>query len=629
MAEGMLARVALTLAAIVCGSALAAAQDATTPAPAESAWRTGSSILEQPRYPEGFAHFNYVNPDAPKGGTVRISGISPTFDTLNPILPKGVSADGIGLIYETLFTPAMDEYDIGGSYGQIADAVRYPEDFSSVVYRINPKAKWHDGEPVTADDVVWSFNKLVELNDSQRNYYRHVVKAEKTAPDQVTFTFDEAGNRELPNIVGQLIVLPQHWWEGKDASGRQRDIGASTLEPPLGSGPYRISQVIPGRSIVYSRVPDFWGKDLNTYIGTNNFDTVRYEYYRDLNVEFEAFKAGQFDYWSENEAKRWNTAYDFPAIKAGKVKRETVKLEQVSGVMVGFVPNLRRAPFRDVRVRKALNLAFNFEELNRTIFYGQYQRIDSFFFGLPAFTAANALPAGRELELLNSVKDEVPPEVFTTLYTNPDNSEPGEVRANLQQAIKLMAEAGYTLKGNQMVDKDGKPLAIELMLNGPTLERVAVPYQQWLGRIGIKLTIRTVDTSQFVERLRTRDFDLAYTGWGQSNSPGNEQLDYWGSQAADRQDSRNYAGIKDPAVDKLINAIIFNKGRDDQTAAVRALDRVLMANQYVIPSYTYLSERIAYWDRFGHPDPYPEYTIGFPTVWWWDEAKAAAIGSGG
>jgi microcin C transport system substrate-binding protein len=297
--------------------------------------------------------------------------------------------------------------------------------------------------------------------------------------------------------------------------------------------------------------------------------------------------------------------------------------------MVGFVPNLRRPLFQDARVRKAFNLAFNFEELNRTIFYGQYQRINSFFFGLPEMTAANALPTGRELELLDSVRNEVPPEVFTTLYTNPDNGDAQKVRRNLEQAMQLLGEAGYTLQGNQMVGKDGKPITVELLLNGPTIERIAAPYQQWLARIGIRLTIRTADTSQFVERLRTRDFDLAYVGWGQSNSPGNEQYDQWGSAAADRQDSQNYAGIKDPAVDTLINAIVFNQGREDQLAAVRALDRVLMANQYVIPSYTYLPDRIAYWDRFGHPDPYPRFVIGFPTVWWWDAEKAAKTGGDG
>jgi microcin C transport system substrate-binding protein len=588
-------------------------------------WQHGSSLTDTPRYPPDFPHYNYVNPDAPKGGTARLSGTSPTFDTLNPILPKGVPADGIGLVFESLMTSAFDEFDISGQYGQIADGVCAPADYAWVTYRINADAKWHDGTPITTDDVVWSFNKLVELNPSQANYYAHVTKAEATGEREVTFTFDETGNRELPHIVGQLIVLPKHWWEGTDAKGKQRSIGESTLEPPLGSGPYKVGAAVPGRSISYERVPDFWGADLNTNIGQNNFDTVRYEYYRDLTVEFEAFKGGEFDYWAENEAKRWETGYDFPAAKDGRVKKEFVELEQVSGVMVGFIPNLRRPLFQDERVRRAFNLAFDFEELNRTIFFGQYDRINSFFYGLPI--GWKGLPEGKELEILETVRDKVPPEVFTAAYRNPVNDTPDAVRANLREAVRLMNEAGYKLDGGRMVGPDGKQVEVELLLNGPVIERVAIPYQQSLERIGIKMTIRTADSSQFVNRLRSRDFDLVYSGWGQSNSPGNEQLDYWGSEAADQESSRNYAGIKDPAVDALIQKIIFAADRDELIAATRALDRVMMAEQYVIPSYTILADRIAYWDRFGHPDPYPRFTIGFPTVWWWDADKAAKIGS--
>jgi microcin C transport system substrate-binding protein len=597
------------------------AQDGPPP-PGE--WLHGSSLIGKPGYAPGFAHFDYVNPDAPKGGTARLSGSGETFDTLNPILDKGVAADGLGLIYESLMTPAMDEQDVAAEYGQIADALRFPADYSYVTYRINPKAKWQDGQPITPEDVVWSFDKTVELNQSQRFYYQHVVKAEVTAPDQVTFTFDQKGNRELPQIVGQLLILPKHWWEGADARGNQRDISKSTLEPTLGSGPYKVGSVTAGRSITYERVPDYWGADVNVNVGQNNFDKVSYEYYRDLNVEFEAFKADDFDYWNENEAKRWATAYDFPAVAAGKVKKELVTLAKADGVMVGFVPNLRRPFFQDVRVRRALNYAFDFEELNRTIFFNQYSRINSFFFGLPL--AASGLPQGKELEILNTVKDKVPPEVFTTEYTNPVGGDPQKQRDNLRKAVDLLQQAGYELKGNKLVGKDGKPVTIELLLNGPTIERVALPYQKSLARIGITLNIRSVDTSQFVTRVRSRDFDMVYTGWGESNSPGNEQLDFWGSAAADRDSSRNYAGIKDPAVDELINRIIFSKDRDEQVAAIHALDRVLMWNQYVIPSYTLVQERIAYWNRFGHPDPYPKFAIGFPTVWWWDADKAKATG---
>jgi microcin C transport system substrate-binding protein len=615
-------KLATLILALVAVLTVSAAPAQERPPPGE--WLHGTSLVDAPRYPPGFAHFNYVNPDAPKGGAVRLSGTQPTFDTLNPILPKGVPADGLGLVYESLMTSSFDEYDIAAEYGQIADALRYPADYSYVTYRINPAAKWHDGEPITADDVVWSFDKLVDLNPSQRLYYEHVVKAEKTGDNEVTFTFDQTGNRELPHIVGQLIVLPQHWWEGTDASGKPRNIGESTLEPPLGSGPYKVAQAIPGRSITYQRVPDFWGANLNTYIGQNNFDTVRYEYYRDLTVEFEAFKADEFDYWAENEAKRWQTGYDFPAFQQGKVKKELVNLDQVSGVMVGFVPNLRRPLFQDRRVRQAFNYAFDFEELNRSIFFGQYERIDSFFYGIPL--RWQGLPEGQELEILQTVKDQVPGEVFTAEYKNPVNGTPQALRDNLRRAIELMQEAGYNLDGGKMVGPDGKPVTVELLLNGPVIERVAIPYQKALERIGITMTIRTADSSQFVERLRTRDFDMVYTGWGESMSPGNEQLDFWGSAAADRDSSRNYAGIKDPAVDALINRIIYSKDRAELIAATKALDRVMMAEQYVIPSYTILPDRIAYWDRFGHPDPYPKFTVGFPTVWWWDAEKAAKIG---
>ncbi|MCB1487437.1 MAG: ABC transporter substrate-binding protein, partial [Bauldia sp.] len=455
-------------------------------------------------------------------------------------------------------------------------------------------------------------------------YYQHVTKAEVTGEREVTFTFDQTGNRELPQIVGELLILPKHWWEGKDANGKQRDIASGGLEPPLGSGPYRVSSVTPGRSITYQRVPDYWGADLNVNVGQNNFDTIRYEYYRDLNVEFEAFKADEFDYWSENEAKRWATGYDIPAVKDGRIKKELVDLEQVSGVMVGWVPNLRRPLFQDARVRRALNYAFDFEELNRTIFFGQYERINSFFYGIPI--GWKGLPQGKELEILESVRDKVPPEVFTEEYTNPVGGDPQKVRENLRKAVQLFQEAGYKLEGNHMLDPSGKPVSFEILLNGPTIEKVALPFQKALKRIGIDVTVRSVDSSQFITRVRSRDFDMIYAGWGESNSPGNEQADYWGSAAADKQSSQNYAGIKDPAVDELINRIIFAKDRDEQVAAIGALDRVLMANQYVIPSYTILPERIAYWDRFGHPDGYGKFLIGFPTIWWWDDAKADRIG---
>ncbi len=590
----------------------------------ERVWHHATSLNEAPKYPPDFKYFDYVNPDAPKGGVVRLSDTG-GFDTLNPILSKGNPAPGLGLVYETLMTSALDE--VSTMYGLIAEAMSYPDDYSSVTFRLRPEAKWHDGEPITPEDVVWSFDKLVAVNPSQRYYYQHVTKAEVTGEHEVTFTFDQTGNRELPHIVGQLLVLPKHWWEGKDAKGKQRDVTASTLEPPLGSGPYRVDHVVPGKTISFKRVDDYWAKDLPVAIGQDNFDEIRYEIFLDDTVEFEAFKADIYDWRSENSAKRWATQYDFPAVKKGYVvKEELNNAYRDNGVLVGFIPNLRRDLFKDIRVRRALNYAFDFETLKNTLFFGQYDRVNSFFYGTPL--AASGLPEGKELDMLESVRDEVPPEVFTTPYANPVGGNPTKERENLRQALTLLQEAGYHLDGQKLVDASGKQLSFELILNGPTIEAVALAYQASLRKIGIDMQVRSIDTPQWINRVRSRDFDMIYTGWAQSLSPGNEQRAYWGSAAADSESSQNYAGIKDPAVDALIEKVVLAKDRDTLVAATHALDRVLMANQYVIPSYTLRLSRIARWDRFAHPAELPYYSIGFPTVWWWDEAKAAKIRAG-
>jgi microcin C transport system substrate-binding protein len=587
-------------------------------------WRHATSLNDAPKYPADFKHFDYVNPEAPKGGLVRLSDTG-GFDTLNPILPKGNPAPGLGLVYGSLMTSALDE--VSTMYGLIAEAMRYPDDFSSVTFRLRPEARWHDGEPITPEDVAWSFAKLIELNPSQKFYYQHVTKAEVTGEHEVTFTFDQTGNRELPHIVGQLLILPKHWWEGKDAQGRQRSIANSTLEPPLGSGPYRVDRVVPGKTIAFRRVDDYWAKDLPVGIGNDNFDEIRYEIFLDDTVEFEAFKADVFDWRSENSAKRWATQYDFPAVAKGYVvKEELENAYRDNGVMVGFIPNLRRDLFKDIRVRRALNYAFDFETLRSTLFYGQYERIDSFFYGTPL--AASGLPEGRELALLEEVKDEVPPEVFTTPYANPVGGDPAKERDNLRKALALLQEAGYHLEGQKLLGKNGRQLSFELLLNGPTIEAVALAYQASLRKIGIDMQVRSIDTPQWINRVRSRDFDMIYTGWAQSLSPGNEQRDFWGSTAADSESSRNYPGIKDPAVDKIIDRIVLATDRAELEAATHALDRVLQANQYVIPSYALRFSRIARWDRFDRPEKLPEYSVGFPTVWWWDEAKAERIRAG-
>ena len=606
---------------LVAGLALAFALPAAAQTPTD-VWVHADSLTDSPKYPEGFTHFDYVNVDAPKGGVVRLGDMG-GFDTFNPILPKGEPAGGLGLIYETLLTPSMDE--VNTSYGLLAEAMKVAPDYGSVTFRMDPDARWHDGEPVTAEDVVWSFNKTRELNPNVDQYYANITGVEVTAPGEVTFTFDQTGNRELPHILGQVQVMPQHWWEGTDAEGNKRNIGESTLEPPLGSGPYHLASFDPGRTVTYERVEDYWGADHPTQIGQNNFDEYRIEYFLDLTVQFEAFKGDQFDWWIENTARRWATAYDFPAVTDGRVIKELFPQDyNGSGVMVGFIPNLRREKFQDPRVREALNYAFDFEELSETLFFNQYQRIDSYFFGLPF--KSTGLPEGEELEVLESVRDLVPESVFTEPYTNPVSGDSTKLRENLRTALTLFQEAGYTLDGTRLVDASGTQFSFEILLNGPTIEPVAQNLVTNLAQIGVEATIRTVDSPQYINRARSFDFDVIYTGWVQSFSPGNEQRFFFGSSTANEEGSQNYAGIADPGVDALIDKLIVADDRDTQLAIVKALDRVLLHNHFVVPSYSLRTSRVARWDRFSHPDTLPEFSSGFPTIWWWDEAKATKTG---
>jgi microcin C transport system substrate-binding protein len=537
---------------------------------------------------------------------------------------KGTLAAAITEVYDTLMVPALDE--VSTEYGLLAEAVTHPADFSYVIYRLRPEAKWHDGKPVTPEDVIFSLDAFKTNSPMFSGYYRHVVKAEKTGEREITFRFDGPGNRELPQIVGQLTVLPKHWWEATDASGKKRDVAATTLEPPLGCGAYRIKDFVPGRTIAYERVKDYWGRDLNVNIGRDNFDELRYEYFRDSTVALEAFKGDVIDWRTENSAKNWATAYDFPAVKDKRVVLEEFP-NRASGRMQGFVLNTRRAKFQDPRVRLALNYAFDFEEMNKQLFYGQYQRINSYFEGTEL--ACSGLPQGQELEILETVRDKVPPEVFTKPFKNPVGGTPENVRANLREAMRLLKEGGYEVRNQKMVNaKTGEPFSIEFLTYDPSSERFILFYQPSLERLGITVSIRTVDEAQYVNRERNWDYDSTTEVWGQSLSPGNEQRDYWGSAAADRIGSRNYAGIKNPAVDALIERIIFAKDRAELVATTRALDRVLLWNHYVVPQFTYNKTRAARWDRFSRPEKLPEYgAAAFPTVWWWDAERATKTGS--
>lgn len=589
----------------------------------EGEWTHATSLTGAPKYPAGFSHFDYVNPDAPKGGRVRLSS-SGSFDTFNPILPRGEIADGIGLIFESLMAPGFGELNISAEYGLLAEATKHADDDSWVSFRLNPDARWHDGMPVTVEDVIWSFEKTVELNPQQKFYYANVISAKKTGEREVTFAFDVKNNRELPHIMAQLNILPKHWWTGKDANGKQRDIGRGTLEPPLGSGPYRIGKFKAGRSVSFERVEDHWAKDLNVNIGQNNFDEIRYEYYRDNTVLLQGFKADQYDYRRENSAKNWATGYkNFPALEKGHVKLIEFP-DKASGVMQGFVPNLRQDKFKDANVRRALGLAYDFESLNRTVFFGQYLRVPSYFAGTEL--AATGLPEGMELEILEKYRGRIPDAVFTEPYENPIGGDNRKIRANLKKAVGLMKQAGWVLKGGKMVHaRTGEPFEFEYLDYSQNGERNVLPWKKNLARIGITLNYRVVDTSQYINRLRAFDFDMVTFVWGQSLSPGNEQRNYWGSESANRSGSRNFAGISDPTIDKLIDEVIFANDRDQLVAATRALDRVLLWSDFVIPQFFYPFDRIAMWDRFGRPENLPEYTVAFPTVWWYDAEKANQI----
>jgi microcin C transport system substrate-binding protein len=564
------------------------------------------------KYGPDFEHFDYVNPNAPKGGTVTFASIG-TFDTLNPFIIKGTSADGLGFLFETLTVQSEDEPF--SEYGLLAESIEMPEDRSWVAFTLRPEARWHDGRPVTVEDVIFSFDTLKEKGlPFYRAYYRNVIKAEAAGERRVKFTFEQTTNRELPLILGQLPILPKHYYENVEFE-------KTTLQPPLGSGPYRIKSLEPGRRIVYERAKDYWGADLPVSRGFYNFDEIRYEYYRDANVALEAFKAGGYDIRVENTSKFWATAYSGPMFEAGWIAKEEIPHELGTG-MQGFVFNTRRAMFQDPRVRQALAYAFDFEWTNRTIMYGQYDRTESYFSNTEL--AAEGLPSEAELELLEPFRDQLPEAVFTEVYQAPSSEGEGGVRQNLRTALGLLREAGWSVEGGRLVNAEGQPFRFEILLNGPSFERHTLPFIRNLERLGIQATVRAIDPAQYQNRLDEFDFDMVVGTFGQSLSPGNEQREYWGSEAADIPGSRNVIGIKDPVVDQLIDKIIEAPTREDLVTATRALDRVLLWGHYVIPHWHSRTFRVAYWNKFDRPETTPPY--GLPLFSWWvDPVKVAAV----
>jgi microcin C transport system substrate-binding protein len=586
----------------------------------EQKWVTAMSLVDTPKHPGDFKHFDWVNPAAPKGGSVTLEDPG-GFDTLN-FYPTGANvAPGIALIYDQLMISSPDEPST--SYAMLAERVSYPADFSSVTYQLRPAARFSDGKPVTPEDVIWSFDMRRKIDPQSAKYYQNVVSAEKTGDHEITFKFDVKGNRELPFIVGETIVLPKHFWEAKDAAGKPRDLTKAIFEPLVASGPYKIKSVEVGRAITYVRNPDYWAKDLPIAIGQWNLDEIRFVSYQDPSVAFEAFKAGEIEFRAENSAKNWATGYEFPALKAGAVKKELLTLKDPQP-MQSFAFNIRRSKFADPRVRRAIGMAFDFELSNKNLFFGQYKRTSSYFENQEL--ASTGLPSGRELEILNTVKDQIPPEVFTTEFKNPVNATEGDFRKNLREAGDLLKAAGWSLKNGVLTnDKSGEALKFEFLLYDELFERITNPFVQNLKRLGIQATIRVIDVPQFIQRVEGHDFDVIVHSFAQSESPGNEQRDFWGSVAADIKGSRNVVGIKNPGIDKLIDTIIFAKDRAELIAASRALDRVLLWNYYVVPQYHTPSERLAYWDKFRRPDKIPSRSYAFPQVWWYDAAAAPKV----
>ena len=558
---------------------------------------------EPPKYPANFTHVDYVNPDAPKGGTFRKSALG-TFDSLNPFINKGVPAQDIELTYDTLTRQTLDEPFT--AYGLIAQKMEKAPDNSWVRFYLRPEAKFNDGHPIRAEDVVFSFDTLMKNGSPLfKGYYSDVEKAEEENPLQVKFTFKHNKNRELPLILGQLPVLPKHWWE-------TRDFGKGNLEVPVGSGPYTITQIKPGRSIRYERNKDYWGKDLPINKGLYNFDAVTVDYFRDNNVAFEALKAGQFDYWFEISAKNWASAYNVPAVKEGRLIKEEIRDGSPSG-MQGFIFNLRKPIFQDVRVREALSLLFDFEWANKQLFNGAYTRTGSYFEN--SEMAAKAPPSEQELAILEPLRGQIPDKVFTEVFKPSVTDASGMIRDQQRRAYQLLQQAGWRIVDDKMVDAQGNPVKIEFLLAQTDFERILLPFKRNLSDLGIDLQIRRVDVSQYLNRLRSRDFDMIVGSFPQSSSPGSEQREYWESQSADKPGSRNFIGLKDPAIDQLTEGLINADTRQNLITQARALDRVLQWGFYVIPNWHIKSWRVAYSNHIGHPAVPPLYDIG-TTTWW-------------
>lgn len=571
------------------------------------------AMTGEPKYGTGFNAFDYTNPDAPKGGRIKLSALG-TFDSLNGFISKGVEADGIALIYDTLATQSLDEpFSL---YGLVAKTLEWAADRSWITFHLNPKARFHDGHPILAEDVQFTFEQLITKGDPRyKQYYSDVDKVAVLGKRRVQFIFKNADNKELPLIISQLPVLPKHYWQDKD-------FGATTLDPPLGSGPYRIADVKPGRAITYERVDNYWAKDLPVNRGINNFDAITYDYYRDTTVSLHALKSGEYDFRQEYSSKDWATGYSGPPFEQNMINKVLIENEVNQG-MQGFIFNTRRPLFKDARVRRALAHAWDFEWSNKNLFYNQYTRSNSYFSN--SELASTGLPSKDELAILNPLRKHLPAEVFTQSYRAPKTDGSGNIRSNLRQAVQLLREAGWVIKNKKLTNQaTGEPFVFEIILFQPEFERIVLPFKKNLSKLGVELTIRTIDLSQYINRIRSFDFDMMVSSFPQSMSPGNEQRSYWHSSTADVAGSRNLMGIKNPAVDQLIELVIAAPTRKDLVTRVHALDRALLWGHYLIPHYHIAAYRVAYWNMFKRPATPPKYALGFNT-WWIDPAQQAKV----
>jgi len=577
----------------------------------------GLSVFGDLKYADGFAHFGYVNPEAPKGGTFKVPGLD-TYETLNPFILKGRKEPlSESLLFDTLMARAFDEPD--SYYGLVAKTVEQPADKTWVAFNIDPLARFHDGTKITAADIVFTFGALVK--DGHPRYrinFRDVAKAEATSPDRVKFTFKPGTHRDLPTRLAALPVLSKAYYD-------KVDFKKTTFDAPLGSGPYRVEKLEPGRSITYNRVTEYWAKNLPVTRGRYNFDYITVDYYRDREVMFQAFFSKQYDFREDFTSRQWATQYDKPPVNNGLVVREVLPDETPSGVQA-FILNLRRQKFQDIRVRAAIDMAFDFEWTNKTLFYSQYARTNSMFEN--SSLAAKKPPTKSELTLLEPFRGKIPDEVFTTPFASPQTDGSGKLRTSLREASRLLKQAGYRIKNGVLTNAAGTALEIEFLLFEASFKRIIGPYINNLKRLGIQARIRIVDIANFKRRQDTFDFDIVIRRIAQPLTPGLEQRNYFGSEFAGVEGSFNVGGVRNPVVDALIEKVVSAASRPALTTAVRALDRVLMWNRYAVMQWYKGAHNIAYWNKFDRPDLSPRYDMGVIDTWWYDNAKAAMIVSG-